>query len=374
MLDSPAVWRSGRLWGFGVGVAWWAAVAVVGLCGRVRATPESGPPPVRNLLLIVVDTLRADHVEAYGGAVDTPVMDGLAARGVLFERAYSHIPITGPSHSSLFTGLLPFDHGVRNNDQILAAEPPYFLWAHYSDPHEPYTPPDERYPEVRVVAGGIERGTYRTDGRARSFDFELPSGVTKVLLEPLGDHDLSRAFELKTIRVTDDRVEVRPPDSWRPSGPAAGGKPQGRFPAALELVNRSYGPVGVSLRIACKEVLELAEIRRRYVREVEFADREIGRLLDGLRSRELLDETLVVFVADHGEGLGDHGLVGHISQLYEIRSDPGELRDLAAGGRLEMGLLQSILGARLKAATKVVVDAELDGDEIESLRALGYVH
>ncbi len=502
--------------------------------------PESAPP--RNLLLIVVDTLRADHVGAYGGAVNTPVMDGLAASGVRFERAYSHIPITGPSHSSLFTGLLPFDHGVRNNDQILAAEPPtlaeilaasgrktaavvslgvlkrkfghmqgfkdygdhfpldwmkdarevtdevmalvearvespYFLWAHYSDPHEPYTPPDETYPEVRVLAGDRELGTFRTDGRAHSFELDLAIGVTELWLEPVGNHDPSRAFELKTIRATGDRVRLGPPDGWHASGPAAGGKPQGRFPTRLHAENDSGRPLRASLRIACKEVLGLVEIRRRYVREVEFADREIGRLLAGLSARGLLDATLVVLVSDHGEGLGDHGLVGHISQLYDsllwvplvmtapgvlprgvvvrqpvglvdvlptvvelmglppvedrtgrslvplirgdawseapifgatyrpeapadraslvwdghklirswtgsgerdelydLQGDPGEVRDLAGGRYPKMSSLQAILTARLEAATAVVDEAELDEDEIESLRALGYVH
>jgi len=528
--------------GLGECIAWWVTLAVFGLFGCAAEAPEPEPSPVQNLLLIVVDTLRADHVGAYGGAADTPVMDGLAARGVRFERAYSHIPITGPSHSSLFTGLLPFDHGVRNNDQILAAEPPtlaeilaaggrqtaavvslgvlkrkfghkqgfehygdhfpldwmkdarevtdevlalvestleqpFLLWAHYSDPHEPYTPPDDPYPEVRLSAGGVELGTFRTDGRVHSFELDLPTGATELWLEAVGSHDPSRAFEFKTIRATDGRVELRPPETWRVGPQAAGAKPQGRFPARLQVDNGGEEPLGVTLRIACKEVLELAEIRRRYIREVEFADRQIGRLLEGLRTRGLLDDTLIVFVSDHGEGLGDHGLVGHISQLYDsllrvplimtapgvlpegavirepvgivdvlptvvelmgmppvddrtgrslvplirqdawserpvfgatyrpeahtdrvavvaeghklirswtgsgerdelydLRSDPGELRDLAPSGHLELRSLQSILDARLQAATAVVEEAELDEDEIESLRALGYVH
>lgn len=74
--------------------------------------------PVTDVVLIVVDTLRADHVGAYGSDVATPNIDRLAASGVLFENAYSHIPITGPSHATLFTSLAPFEHGVLNNAQI----------------------------------------------------------------------------------------------------------------------------------------------------------------------------------------------------------------------------------------------------------------
>ena len=181
-----------------------AVVVSAGSCSGDRATPSGD-----NVLLIVVDTLRADHIGVYGSEIPTPNIDGVAARGVMFERAYSHIPITGPSHSSLFTGLLPFEHGVHNNAQILDSRfgtlaeilrdhgrstaavvslgvlnqefgfgrgfttyrdqfehswwkdadevnqevfeilagdlaAPFFLWAHYSDPHEPYAPPISR--------------------------------------------------------------------------------------------------------------------------------------------------------------------------------------------------------------------------------------
>ena len=74
---------------------------------------EIGAMNVRsNVVLIVIDTLRADHLGAYGGDVETPNMDALAQRGVLFEHAYSHIPITVPSHSSMFTSLIPTEHAT----------------------------------------------------------------------------------------------------------------------------------------------------------------------------------------------------------------------------------------------------------------------
>jgi len=89
------------------------AAVVLGGCGR---------PGPSNVVLIVVDTLRADYVGCYGGPVGTPSVDALAARGVRFDRAYAHIPITGPSHASMFTSQLPHSHGVRNNAQVLAAD------------------------------------------------------------------------------------------------------------------------------------------------------------------------------------------------------------------------------------------------------------
>src|SRR5512138_150503 len=80
---------------------------------RRTASPAALRP---NVLLVTIDTLRADHVGCYGDArAQTPVLDGLAARGVRFETAVAHAPITGPSHASILTGLTPLGHGVRNN-------------------------------------------------------------------------------------------------------------------------------------------------------------------------------------------------------------------------------------------------------------------
>lgn len=82
------------------------------------------PAPLRNLILVSIDTQRADRLALYGGDVATPNLARTAARGALFERAYSHAPITAPSHSSLFTSTLPSEHGVHNNGQALTSELP----------------------------------------------------------------------------------------------------------------------------------------------------------------------------------------------------------------------------------------------------------
>src|SRR4030095_8634812 len=79
----------------------------------VRARPSSGKPPV---VVISIDTLRSDHLPAYGyRRVETPAIDGLRRQAVLFARAYTQVPLTLPSHSSLFSGQLPARHGVRDN-------------------------------------------------------------------------------------------------------------------------------------------------------------------------------------------------------------------------------------------------------------------
>jgi arylsulfatase len=94
-----------------------SASGTEGTPGDTTVTPSAAVP--RNLILIVVDTLRSDHLGAYGGPVATPFIDSLAASGVLFERSYAHIPLTGPSHASFFTSGLPSDHGCVVNSQAL---------------------------------------------------------------------------------------------------------------------------------------------------------------------------------------------------------------------------------------------------------------
>src|SRR5688572_27925021 len=93
-------------------VAFLAAVALLGAsCGRGKTVSRDAP-----VIVVCVDTLRADRLPAYGyRGVETPSLDRLAADSVVFDNAIAHVPLTLPSHASLFTGLLPFQHGVRDN-------------------------------------------------------------------------------------------------------------------------------------------------------------------------------------------------------------------------------------------------------------------
>src|SRR5438128_5048817 len=84
--------------------------------GCKREAPDRGSGPRPNVLLVTIDTLRADHVGCYGDAsAVTPTLDALAARGVRFATAVAHVPLTGPSHACLLTGLTPLGHGFRDN-------------------------------------------------------------------------------------------------------------------------------------------------------------------------------------------------------------------------------------------------------------------
>lgn len=348
---------------------------LLGRGARVRTTA--------NLLLVVVDTLRADFVGAYREGARTPAIDALAAVGTLFERTYANIAITGPSHASLFTSLLPFEHGVRNNAQILdgsartlaeslrdhgwmtaavvslgvlkrefgfdqgfdhyrddfgsdwmkdagdvTAEAtalisdqiaePYFLFAHYSDPHEPYTPPDLDYPWVELELDGRPVGELQADGRSSSVPLDLAPGAHTLRFRARQPAvDPARFYKMDAVRLEGDGLTVGR-GSWELlASPGSPPTYQSRLPATLELINRAGTGRAAELHLNFKQRLDIPEVRVRYGQEIEYADRQIGGLLEGLRSRGLLDNTLIVVTSDHGEGLGDHNHVGHIHQVYD---------------------------------------------------------
>ena len=340
------------------------------------STPVQRPP---NVILIVIDTLRADAVGVYGGEASTPVMDRLAAEGVVFEWARSHSPITGPSHASMFVSEPPFAHGVLNNATLLDREfltlaevarsagrttagfvslgvlhhdwgfdegfrlyadafrrdwmkdadevlpevsawldgsflDPFLAFVHFSEPHEPYSPPGIDYPRVRVLHDGREVGSVVADGRAHSVILEVPGGESSLRLEVDGAAP-GRSFRLPVLRVLGGDIEVRPTVGWAERSGRSGSL-RTSFPAAATIVNPESERRGV-LVVHCVEELSDEEVRDRYALEVETVDRAIGELLGKLRVRGHLDDAVVIVTSDHGEGLGDHDLIGHIDQLYD---------------------------------------------------------
>ncbi len=358
-----------------------------------RASP--GTP--RNLLWIVVDTLRPDRLSCYGGAVATPAIDGLAAEGIRFEHATSHIPITGPSHATMFTGKLPLHHGVHNNADVLQAEQTtiaemfqrhgfgtaavlslgvlaprfgfaqgfdhvdarfstqwyrpgdeitdaalaavpavdrdrFFLFVHYSDPHEPYSPPTDDYTGIRVTLNGADLGVVQANGHGYQLPVTVRPGANRLELTKVSDQQRWRLLfhHLKVVGPQGE-LEMRVGAGWTTPPQGKRGRTLiSRLPAILEVENPGPQTVPATLGFFVKEQVPLAEKRRRYDREIAYADRQIGRLLDALRARGDLKDTLVVFTSDHGEGMGDHGLVGHVHQLYDsllrvplILSGPG---------------------------------------------------
>jgi len=345
-----------------------------------RNSGEQTHPKKPNLILIVLDTLRADHLSCYGDKAHTPNLDRLAAQGTLFQNAYSHIPVTGPSHASMFTGLLPVSHGVRKNTDILSksfqtvaedlknsgystyavvslgvlkarfgfaqgfdvyqdqfenqwflragqvtdtvasiipekAKRPTFLFAHFSDPHEPYSPPGPDYPSFEISLDGKTLGTCHADGMGCRFHFSLESGAHELQLE-FTQNEYKNQLGFRQLELRGEGISLALGKSWsHPEGSAPGRLNRCILPATLDIHGENH--IDATLSFFANEIIDLAESQRRYTLEVEYADREIGRLLEILQQRGYLEDALVVFTGDHGEGLGQHGLLGHKKQVYD---------------------------------------------------------
>ncbi len=356
--------------------------------GAVRFTaarvvgPPGGPSAPANLILVDVDTLRADYLSCYGGPAATPNLDALAAGGARFGNAYAHAPITGPSHATIFTSLLPSEHRVHNNAHVLdpafttlaetlegagyatagfvslgvldrrfglaqgfdhyadvfardwmknaeevnaevipwldrLGDRPFFLWVHYSDPHEPYTPPDRSYPACVFRARGVELGRVVADGRGANVALDLPPGRTTIELVA-ADPSHAPTLRFPYVALATEGLELRMASGWEATE-KRGGPPDydSPLPATIEVVNPTGTRLSTTLQLSIKERTFKAEIRQRYAAEIEYVDREIGRLVAALAARGFLDTSLVVVIGDHGEDLGEHGHIGHISQVYD---------------------------------------------------------
>ena len=334
-----------------------------------------------NVLLIVIDTLRADHLGSYGGEARTPNIDALARSGVRFENAYSHILITLPSHSSMLTSLLPTEHGAHNNGQVLSDEhltltellrdtrrhtatfvslgvlsagfgvsqgfneyhdtfglnwwktaedvnadvlpwleqrqaEPFFLFAHYSDPHEPYGAPHDGYPSIRATVGGRTASTFKADGGMVAFPLDVPPGRSEITLVPDGE-DTEWPVRLNQLRTSHAVVTAACVEGCTERHPSPDvTEYQTELPATIAVTNTGDAPVSVDVSMRVSEKTSMRVLRERYREEVEYVDGEVGRLLSTLQS-VTSSETLVILTSDHGEGLGEHGPAGHVTRLYE---------------------------------------------------------
>ena len=247
--------------------------------GSPAAQPPRGAIP-SNLLLISIDTLRADHVGIYGDEdAETPTLDQLAREGVRFETAMAPAPLTLPSHATLLTGLHPPHHGVRHNG-IFRLEGSFTTLAEHLK--------ENGFETAGVVAAlvlgpdtGLSQGFDFYDGElsgkqsnARGYVERSASEVTDKALS-WAQHNQSGRFFL-WVHYYDPHSTYRPPKPYRL-----------RFPGRL------------------------------YDGEVAYVDAEIKRLLDGLRLRKKLEETLVVVTSDHGESLEEHHEATHSYTLYD---------------------------------------------------------
>lgn len=282
------------------------------LLGAMTLAGCGSSSPEYNVLLITVDTTRADYVGCLGGDPrNTPNMDALAARSVLFTNAASETNVTNPSHISILTGRRAIDHGVISN-VVPVPEDVVTLPAHLGS---------MGYQTAGFIAADHLQRFPEWDG----FD-ECPPvpGVldaNQIVDQAVGflrERDTERPFFLWTHYFDAHTLYQPPADiarAYYSGNPAAGdGPPINEHPYFAKADNQA---IIQWLETRSGPVRDIEYGRAMYSAEIHFMDREIGRLLDELDAQGLTENTIVVLVADHGESLEEHGLWYDHKGLYE---------------------------------------------------------
>src|SRR4051794_20697697 len=251
--------------------------ALLAACHGSR-NPIDGRAPI---IIISIDTLRSDHLPAYGYTkVETPAIDRFRADAILFEHAYSHCPLTLVSHASVFTGLLPAEHGIRDNLGY------------------------ELNPKAATLAQLLKSKGYATGGAVsavvlrgesginRGFDFwqddididpnflsigraQRPGDATRALAQKwIGEHEHDSHPFFFFFHIYEPHTPYEPPEPFR------------------------------------------SRYTNSYDGEVAAADQIVGKFLDYLRAEGIYDRATILLMSDHGEGLGDHGEDEHGVLLY----------------------------------------------------------
>ncbi|MBU4253682.1 MAG: sulfatase-like hydrolase/transferase [Acidobacteria bacterium] len=365
---------------------------VLGALTGCKAKPDAD-----NVLLITLDTQRADFISAYFSEnARTPFIDSLAEEGTLFENCYALIPITLPSHASLFFSQPPHELKNYNNGQIIHpkrkrpplttflkkrgyataafislgvmqakfglneafdtysdqfpltrwyltaeevneqvfpwleenAKTPFFAWVHYSDPHDPYSPPTMPNDFRVYLNDDLLYEACLRKYEVHELNMRLKPGVNKLFFEvdnsfiPNPDH----------FRAKMDQMEFSTPPG---SGDLDIDLTRGWFvrrdnnvfffkdQSFIDIINHQ-GPRDWTLTFRGSPVLNTEAVRSLYQAEVEYMDAQFGRLLAKLKDLGLTEKTKIILIGDHGEGLGDHTNIndephfGHIQFLNNI--------------------------------------------------------
>jgi arylsulfatase A-like enzyme len=302
------------------------ALLLLALAGCQRAQSDGRP----SVLLVTVDTLRADRVGCYGQARElTPNLDRLAAEGVRFERAYTHAPFTAPAHASLLTSLLTPSHGV-------------LAWA------EKLTPEARTLGERFAAAGyrtaafynnpGLEHsGMTRGFETVRRFYFETADTTVDAFLDWLDSSgngafcawvhlwDVHRPYAWRDWRQEwlRDKVGRRKPPFLAYGEELFGDPPSvevGRHEGFYNLnPEKRATPQQVGKEKRLLDAADIAYVRERYDAGVLFADRGLGRLFSELQERGLYERALIAVTSDHGESLTEREACyfSHDPFLYE---------------------------------------------------------
>ena len=236
--------------------------------------------PKLSVLLITIDTLRADALGAYGGKAETPWIDRLAREGVRFETAHAHNVVTFPSHANILSGQLPLIHGVHDNTGF-------------------------RFPkEMPTLATRFKALGFRTGAFVSAFVLDSRFG-------------LDRAFDVYDDRTTgiESQSPFRVPDRLGPETVTAAkawidAQGDSQFFAWVHLYDPHYPYIPA-------EPFASRYAKEPYFGEVAATDASLGRLLEPILDGPRKDKVLVVFTSDHGESLGEHQESTHGIFAYE---------------------------------------------------------
>ncbi|HEY3963675.1 MAG TPA: sulfatase-like hydrolase/transferase [Planctomycetaceae bacterium] len=265
----------------------WGGIAVA--CG-VSIRPGKSAEQRLNLILITLDTTRADHLGCYGyrGAL-TPTLDGLAEHGVLFERAYTPVPLTLPAHASMHTGLYPFEHGIfTNGNHGLPTEIPTLA----------EVLAERGYATGAFIASFVLNRVFGLDRGFETYDDDVDAPPT---VEPAGDRKRSadqvidRALAWLTAQLTTQLTahETKPFFCW-----------VHLFDPHAEYLDH-------------RETFGDRFREHPYDAEIAFVDAQLKRLMEFLDARHLTERTIVIVAGDHGEGLTEHREHWHGYMLYD---------------------------------------------------------
>lgn len=240
------------------------------VAGLLHCGGPGGPPP--NLILITLDTTRADHLGCYGHSKAlTPVLDSLAAAGTLFEHAMTCVPLTLPSHATILTGLSPLKHGIQDNGTFVLAE------------------------EFTTVAEHLRAANYQTGAFVSAFVLSDAYGTQQGFTTYDDRFYNERSAQQTSLRAARwlDRIDpARPFFLWL----------------------HYYDP---HLPFRPPEPYRSMEHMHPYDQEIAAMDASIGWFVHQLAARGMLAQTDFVIAGDHGEGLGDHGEIEHGVFLYD---------------------------------------------------------
>lgn len=285
------------------------ALVITSSCTGAGDPTTPAPDDAQGILLITLDTVRADHLGLYGyGRPTTPRLEAFAERATTYTKARAAAPWTLPSHATLFTGLYPFEHGARTYER---------------DPSKTSNVLGLGQEHV-TLAEAFQRNGYRTAAVVANAaylmeHFSVDQGFEHYDVEYGSAQEVNqRAFAwLDEVQGQPFFLFLNYMDAHGPyrSGPSPNFEDLGEVQPSTEIVRELYAQV--TNDEAPLPAQELEHLKEQYDYALANLDLGLGELFAGLRSRGLLEAALIVITSDHGEYFGEHRLIAHSKDVYE---------------------------------------------------------